>query len=55
MIDLEDLKIEEELLKLNLSISDFTTIHGLIYYSEGFVITPAMTKDLDCGRYLYDI
>jgi len=36
----EELKIEEELLKLNLSIFDFTTIHGLIYYSKEFVITP---------------
>ena len=36
----EKLKIEEELLKLNLSIFDFTTIHGLIYYSKEFVITP---------------
>lgn len=27
----------------------------VISLDEGFVITPAMTKDLDCGRYLYDI
>ena len=39
MIDLEDLT-EEKLLKLNISKFDFTTIYGLIYYSEGFIITP---------------
>lgn len=36
----EELKIEEKLLKLNLSIFDFTTIHCLLYYSKEFVITP---------------